>query len=364
MLNIREHSPRERCTLSMFIAVAVRSAAPVLAVSAFAGALVCNAEPAAASYPYYNGIGQLGPLAWTEQTNVSYAYPSNGSNLDKVNICAPNPSGSQWSGPYPAIMLIHGGGWDAGTNAISTSYTGYSGSWCQLFASWGFVAYSVGYRLQDGSSGNAWPAQLIDVQAAIRWVRARAAGSNPDNVNPSFVGAMGDSAGGSLALQVGSIATNVVSSSDPVATSYASKFPKVQFMVSQFGPYTWGPNSWNAPLPAVTIPNAENGSHAPASSLFIHGNNDTVVSPSQSIDAYCELSGAGSVSKYLSYSGGHEYSGISSNWNSTVGSMIMGAVSFAMAAGHYAPSGSSAPIPTWFASPGNSYNQSNSPSCN
>jgi acetyl esterase/lipase len=65
----------------------------------------------------------------------------------------------------PAAIWLHSGGWAAGSREEGISY------WCALMASHGFVAVSVDYRL----SGDAiFPAQIHDVKAAIRWLRANA----------------------------------------------------------------------------------------------------------------------------------------------------------------------------------------------
>jgi acetyl esterase/lipase len=77
----------------------------------------------------------------------------------------------------------------------------------------GYVAFSVDYRLVDaaaispvktlrvpGPLCHRWPAQLDDVQRAVRWVRAHAADYG---IDPMRVGAYGWSAGGQLAALLG-----------------------------------------------------------------------------------------------------------------------------------------------------------------
>ena len=65
----------------------------------------------------------------------------------------------------------------------------------------GYVAFGVDYRLVDAATGrHRWPAQLDDVQHAVRWVRANAA---QYGVDPGRVGAYGWSAGGQLAALLG-----------------------------------------------------------------------------------------------------------------------------------------------------------------
>jgi acetyl esterase/lipase len=64
-----------------------------------------------------------------------------------------------------------------------------------------YVAFSVDYRLVDAAAGcHRWPAQLDDVQRAVRWMRAHA---EDYGIDPMRVGAYGWSAGGQLAALLG-----------------------------------------------------------------------------------------------------------------------------------------------------------------
>src|SRR3954454_813225 len=66
----------------------------------------------------------------------------------------------------PAVVLIHGGGMWTGTRAHMENPA-------RQLAQAGYVAFSVDYRLVDAEAGyHRWPAQLDDVQRAVRWVRA------------------------------------------------------------------------------------------------------------------------------------------------------------------------------------------------
>lgn len=90
--------------------------------------------------------------------------------------------------PLPAIIFLHGGGWETGDKA---SMLGKGSS--KFFAKNGYFAVSVNYRL----SGEAtFPAQIHDVKSAIRWVRKYA---DKYNVNPNKIGIWGHSAGAHLA---------------------------------------------------------------------------------------------------------------------------------------------------------------------
>ena len=92
--------------------------------------------------------------------------------------------------PFPAVVLIHGGGFRAGNRE----------SWLKVayrLAENGYVAATVSYRL---SPRHQHPAHLEDVKAAVRYLRANAARFR---IDPTRIGASGGSAGGTLALLLG-----------------------------------------------------------------------------------------------------------------------------------------------------------------
>jgi acetyl esterase/lipase len=87
----------------------------------------------------------------------------------------------------PAVMLLHGGGWNHGDKAGA-------GRWCRMAAQQGFVGVSINYRLIADAH---WPAQIVDAQLAVRWLRAHAARFN---IDPRRICAVGTSAGAHLAV--------------------------------------------------------------------------------------------------------------------------------------------------------------------
>ncbi len=92
----------------------------------------------------------------------------------------------------PAVVLVHGGGWRGGDKRDFAAEA-------RRFADIGWVAFSVGYRLTTPS---AFPAEVDDVTAAIRWVRAHA---GDYGVDPSRIGALGASAGGHLVAMLATV---------------------------------------------------------------------------------------------------------------------------------------------------------------
>lgn len=87
----------------------------------------------------------------------------------------------------PAVLLVHGGSW---RNGDRTQLRGYG----VLIGREGYLCVCTEYRLLGEAT---WPAQIHDVKAAIRWMRAN---SSHLGLDPERVVIEGNSAGGHLAL--------------------------------------------------------------------------------------------------------------------------------------------------------------------
>jgi acetyl esterase/lipase len=90
--------------------------------------------------------------------------------------------------PYPAILSVHGGGWESGTKG--EFFTAH----CCWLAQQGYLVFDINYRL---SPMVMWPGHLSDVKHAIRWLRANA---EKFQIDPARIGIVGRSAGAHLAL--------------------------------------------------------------------------------------------------------------------------------------------------------------------
>jgi acetyl esterase/lipase len=100
--------------------------------------------------------------------------------------------------PAPAVLFLHGGGWRAGSRHLAgPAFSGTPISPFEQVARAGIAVASADYRL----SGEAtWPAQLHDVKAAVRWLRAR---GGELGIDGERIAAWGESAGGHLAELLG-----------------------------------------------------------------------------------------------------------------------------------------------------------------
>lgn len=163
-------------------------------------------------------------------TAYDLVYSKIGDTELKIDLARP----SEGDGPFPAVLVIHGGAWRGGNKDSNRRIL-------SEFAKRGYVAVSPQYRF---CPKNVFPAQVIDVKAAVRWVRSNA---KQYKVDSDHVGAMGFSAGGHLALMLG-----LTGPEDGLEGETTSEAPssKVQAVVNYFGP-----TDLNAPdIPKVSKP--------------------------------------------------------------------------------------------------------------
>ena len=120
-------------------------------------------------------------------------------------------------GPFPLIVCIHAGGWHLGDKKS------YTKRYLQKLAARGYVAATVNYRMAPDYH---WPAQIEDVQRALRHFRSRA----PElNIDPNRVGAVGADAGGHLALMLGLLGAKEEKDTPP------ERSLRIQAVVNCFG---------------------------------------------------------------------------------------------------------------------------------
>lgn len=92
----------------------------------------------------------------------------------------------------PAILIIHGGGWSAGSKNDMVYR-----SLMVDYAMKGYVVCNMNYRLIQEAEP---PACIEDVRCAIRWMKANA---QKLGIDPQRIGTFGHSAGGHLSLMAG-----------------------------------------------------------------------------------------------------------------------------------------------------------------
>jgi acetyl esterase/lipase len=187
----------------------------------------------------------------------------------------------------PAVIVIHGGAWRGGDKKDMRILA-------EPLAQRGYVVAAINYRLAPKWS---YPAQLDDCQRAVRWLRKNA---KEFRVDPKRFGAAGASAGGHLALLLGTLEVRDDSDADLKGIS-----SKVQCVLSICGPtdltdkryaqaardsdlgkiliefigkpYDEEPNLWKEASPIYHV------SPDDAPTFIIHGDQDSIVPFEQSV---------------------------------------------------------------------------------
>ncbi|SKB53513.1 alpha/beta hydrolase [Maribacter arcticus] len=147
--------------------------------------------------------------------DITYA---NLSPAEKLDIYLPDDG----DGPFPVIISIHGGGFMFGDKADEQLNPMLKG------LNHGYAIVSINYRM----SGEAiFPANINDVKAAIRWVKANAA---EYKFSPKRIALWGGSAGANLAALAGT--SGDVKELEDMSMGNAKQSSRVMAVVDWFGP--------------------------------------------------------------------------------------------------------------------------------
>ncbi len=115
----------------------------------------------------------------------------------------------------PALIVIHGGGWDSGDNRQLAD-------WNRRWAARGWIVAALNYRL---APAHPWPAQRDDVRAAIAWLKDHARALDLD---AHRLVVLGRSAGGQIAT----------------AAAYGARDPDIRGVIALYAPhdmeFAWG----------------------------------------------------------------------------------------------------------------------------
>ena len=198
---------------------------------------------------------------------LNQTYPTvDGSQLEADVYQPPG------KGPFPAVVMIHGGGWVGGERADMEAVA-------EALSRKGLVVMNIDYR---SARQHPHPAQLQDCRSAVRWLRTHAARFN---IDASHIAAVGYSAGGHLAMLLGVLpATNEkVSSRVQAVVSGAGPSNLLEYPTSGLVKRLMGHKCitgrghlWAAASPIVHVSSDD------APTMFYHGIFDLYVMPRQS----------------------------------------------------------------------------------
>jgi acetyl esterase/lipase len=145
------------------------------------------------------------------------------------------------SGPrvHPgAIVYVHGGAWNGGDKDIVA--TPFAAVLEHLISEEGWTVFSINYRV-----GTAFPDALLDVNRAVRWVKAH---SYEYGIDPDQVVVYGHSAGGHLAAMLGTTWNEPSLQPVDLPAPLANVSPRPVGVVSLSGPLdpkAWGDSNPN-----------------------------------------------------------------------------------------------------------------------
>ena len=137
-------------------------------------------------------------------------------------------------GPFPALIGVHGGGWQQGSRSIYQH-------WGPFLAARGYVLFAVDYRT-SAPRRKSYPDAVHDVRAAVRFLKGEAA---TYKVDVDRIALMGDSAGGHLATLVALAGHHATFASGYPDDKYAAWSTKVKCAVGVYGIYDMV-RQWNS----------------------------------------------------------------------------------------------------------------------
>lgn len=114
-------------------------------------------------------------------TTEDHTYLRHGDRAMMLTLYRPGGDG-----PHPFVVDLHGGAWNRGDR-------GESARRCAALAGAGIAAAALDFR----QAADGYPSSLVDINFALRWLKAKAAGLGLD---PARAGLVGQSSGGHLAM--------------------------------------------------------------------------------------------------------------------------------------------------------------------
>ncbi|HEY9712035.1 MAG TPA: alpha/beta hydrolase [Chroococcales cyanobacterium] len=187
------------CTVALGSLVGLQTVVPARAAESGAGDSKTTSESAstppsgagsASSSSSESAVQEKRQLPdWIKQYHGICYVPNSKNKAQTLDIFLPTRTKSGSSAKtLPLVIYIHGGGWEGGDKSTVP---------LQPLLKSDFAVASLNYRLSDQAT---FPAQIYDVKAAVRWLRAN---SRKYNLQPDHFGVWGSSAGAHLAALLG-----------------------------------------------------------------------------------------------------------------------------------------------------------------
>jgi len=258
-----------------------------------------------------------------EWANIDYV--GDGIEAHRLDIHLPETG----EGPFPVVIVIYGSAWFS-DDLKDTAFNTLGPSLLQS----GFAVVAINHR---ASTDAIFPAQIHDVRAAVRFIRANAASYGIDT---SFVGVTGYSSGGHLASFLGTAGNTMQQTVNSVTVDlegslgeYPSASIRVDAVVDWFGPTDFqimdscgsemihsaenspesslvgGPIQEMDEMCALANPVTYVDANDPPF-LIIHGDADPLVPSCNSEELYDTLKGSGVPAEFILVPGGGHGPGV------------------------------------------------------
>lgn len=228
------------------------------------------------------------------EKDVAFLAPDRKEKCD-LYLPTPHHSGER----FPAIVVIHGGGWkrfdkaDPRETNIASNLAGH-----------GYLCMSINYFL-GAKNETPWPQNLLDCKTAVQFLRVNA---DKYSIDADHIGVIGGSAGGHLSAMLGVLDSDAGLEPDQ---PYPKVSTRVQAVVNLYGVNNleahYSKPEEETAFRKVTnvIPQSEWKRASPLSHvsrndppmLLIHGTNDDTVPHQQSIELHEALKNAGVASE-------------------------------------------------------------------
>lgn len=288
----------------------------LLALSFFFNLLIAKSQST-----WYAGTAIQSSKHW-----IDVDYVGDGITGHRLDIHLP----AAGEAPYPVVTCIYGSAFFSNNSKAASFYEGFG----QRLLKEGFAVVSINHR---ASTDSVFPAQINDVKAAIRFIRANAEVFSLDS---SFIAITGWSSGGHLSAMAGTsngITKQTINGIDVdiegALGSFTSTSSKVNAVVDWFGPTDFlvmdscgsKMNHNDAKSPESVLigtPIQENKAKAQSANpisyvnkmcppfLIFHGDKDPLVPHCQSELLYARLQQFGIKSELIIIKGGEHGPGV------------------------------------------------------
>lgn len=220
-----------------------------------------------------------------QSTTVAPAPTTTGATVPEIDFEPPEEISPEGSGPFPVVVLVHGGGWVAGDGAGFRPLA-------RLLADEGFITLNTTYTLATPEQPG-FPAALDDIVCAVRYARTMPEADGT-------VAILGHSAGAHLAaiaaLTGDRYGAGCPFEGDPVPERFIGlagpyDVRRVGFLMNPFfgGSEDAVPDAWLAGNPQLLT-----DENPDLDTLLLHGDADGIVTIDFSYDFADALSDSGS----------------------------------------------------------------------